>query len=104
MMTQTEEQFVEAVARCREKQELLRTLEFRTDLALYGMLGDAHALAVQMRADDALRATFHRALASENMRRGNDEVLLLVEYLFVSHVLRSSNITHKADLNKASRY
>src|SRR5437762_2988347 len=103
-MTQTEEQFAEAVARCREKQEHLRTLEFRTILALYEMLGDAHALAALMRADDGFRAIFYAVLASENMRRGNDEVLLLVEYLFFPHVLRGGRSSHKADLSKASRY
>jgi hypothetical protein len=98
------DRFAEAVARCREKQEQLRTMEFRTLLFIYGMLADAHALAVEMRADAALRATFYRTLASENMRRGNDEVLILVEYLFFPHVLRRADADNKPYIDKASRY
>jgi hypothetical protein len=96
--------FNETVARCREKQEQHRTMEFRTRLALYAMLAEAYGFVVEMRADDALPAIFYRTLASKNMRRGNDEVLLLVEYLYFPHVLRGVNERNKADCTTASKY
>lgn len=97
--------FDQKVASCREKQERHRAMEFRTNLALYIMLAEAYELAVHIRADDALRAIFHRALAAQKMRsRSNNQILLLLEYLFFPHVLLRADKDNKPDIDKASRY
>jgi len=56
-----------------------------------------------MRKNDELRADFYRAIASQNMRKSDNEVLLLVEYTYFPHVLQPGK-DHKDDINKASRY
>jgi hypothetical protein len=95
--------FEEAIGRARSKYELFRQFASRTHKVLREALEELYALLLKIRSDEALRTAFYRALVSQNMRIGDKEELLLVEYAFFPHVLLPGK-DHRDDINKASRY
>ena len=98
-----EDALEEAIGRARSKYDLFRQFASRTHKALREALAELYTLLLRIRSDEALRSAFYRALVSQNMRIGEKEELLLIEYAFFPHVLLPGK-DHRDDINKASRY